>query len=260
MVMAAQPDKSPSHRRAQQRQSTESLRDRYQSAVRNALADASRSDESLPQVLMQVCAEVLPIAGAGLSLTGELRLPLSASSGDVAEAERLQTSLGEGPCLSATAGSRPLTANAEQINLRWPVFASELRRRTPFQSVAALPLRPKNGSWLGAVDLYSTDPDAPFGSLAELQVAVAAPILHFMLGQDGWSSELLERGENRTAAQRRMVVWTAVGLVMASAQVEHADALALLRGFAFRHELDLDTAAELLVGRTIPPEAVIDAD
>jgi hypothetical protein len=51
-----------------------------------------------------------------------------------------------------------------------------------------------------------------------------------------------------------------VGMVMAAAEIEHGDALAILRAFTFRHELDLDTAAELLVSRTVPPEAVIDAD
>ena len=209
---------------------------------------------------MEVCADVLPIAGAGLSLTGELRIPLSASSADVAEAERLQTGLGEGPCLTATAESRALAANADQMAQRWPVFAGELRRRTPFQSVAALPLNPGGGSWRGAVDLYSTEPDAPFDSLDRLHAAIAAPIVEFMLGHDGWSTDLLERDATRTAAHRRMAVWTAVGLVMASADIEHEDALALLRGFTFRHELDLDTAAELLVSRTLPPEAVIDAD
>ena len=47
-------------------------------------------------------------------------------------------------------------------------------------------------------------------------------------------------------------------MVMATAEIERGDALALLRAFTFRHELDLDTAAELLVGRTVPREAVID--
>ena len=259
MAMAAQPDNTAGNSQSQRRRSVETLRDRYQSAVRHALADDPESADTLPQVLMQVCADLLPTTGAGLSLTGKLRIPLGASSADVAEAERLQTSLGEGPCLSATAESRALVANADQIALQWPVFAGELRRRTPFKSVAALPLMPSNGSWLGAIDLYSTDPGAPFGPIDELQAAVAAPIMEFMLGHDGWSADLLEGGANRTAA-RRMTVWTAIGLVMASAGVEHDDALALLRGFTFRHELDLDTAAELLVSRTIPSEAVIDAD
>ena len=258
--MAAQPDNTPGSRHAHQRRSVETLRDHYQSAVRGAMADHPQGGETLPQVLVQACVDLLPVAGAGLSLTGDLRIPLSASSADVAEAERLQTSLGEGPCLSATAESRALAANADQIARAWPVFAGELRRRTPFQSVASLPLDPGDGSWRGAVDLYSTDPGGHFGSLDLLQAAVAAPIVAFMLGHQSWSSDLLEVGARRSAAHRRMAVWTAVGLVMASAEIEHADALALLRGFTFRHGLDLDAAAELLVSRTIPPEALIDTD
>lgn len=57
-----------------------------------------------------------------------------------------------------------------------------------------------------------------------------------------------------------MAVCTAIGMVMATAEVEPADALALLRGFTIRHGLDLDAAADLLVSRTGPPEALIDTD
>jgi hypothetical protein len=258
--MGAQPDHGGGKAPADRRNRVDSLRDSYRSAVRQSLANDPRGGETLPQVLAYACVASLPIAGAGLSLTGDLRIPLSASSLMVAEAERLQTSLGEGPCLTATAMSGPLLANADDLTRLWPVFGSELRRRTPFRSVASLPLRPAEGDWRGAMDLYSTDPSAPFGPLDEIHAAVSESMVSLLMGQSDWSADLLDMQPTRSAAQRRMTVWTAVGLLMASADVDHNDALALLRAFTFRHELDLDLAAELIVSRTVPPEAVLDAD
>lgn len=258
--MVAQPDDSARRAPADRGDRVQALRDGYWSAVRRTLAEEPRGRDKLPQVLADACVAALPIAGAGLSLTGELRIPLSASSLQVAEAERLQTGLGEGPCLTATAMSGPLVADADQLRQRWPVFAGELRRRTPFRSVASLPLRSADGGWVGAMDLYSSDPSAPFGPLDEIHAALAPPMVALLLGESDWSSDLLGKQASGAAAQRRMTVWTAVGMLMASAELDHHDALALLRGFTFRHELDLDVAAELVVSRTVPPEAVLDAD
>jgi hypothetical protein len=258
--MGAQPDDSTGSMPTGRRRTVDTLREQYHSEVSRALVEDPRSGEYLPQVLVRVCVGVLPIDGAGLSLTDQLRIPLSASSPAVAEAERLQTSLGEGPCLTATAESQPVVADADQLARRWPIFASEIRRRTPFRSVAALPLLPVDGGWLGAVDLYSTDPSAPFGSLEDIRVAVAAPMMSFLQGDHDWSSSLIKPIVNRTAPDRRMRVWTAVGLLMAEAEADDNDALALLRAFTFRHELDLETAAELVISRTVPAEAVLDGD
>ena len=109
---------------------------------------------------MEACAELLDVAGAGISLTGEMRVPLAATSADAVTAEALQTTIGEGPCLTAAAHGTAVVADAGSLVATWPVFGSALTSRTLFRSVASVPLRTKAGSVFGAVDLYSADADA----------------------------------------------------------------------------------------------------
>ncbi len=254
--MGAQPSRSADGPRASAPHPG-GLRDRYLAAVADLCVDGSAT-ALLPQLLVEACVRVLGVDGAGLSLTGELRIPVSASSPDVAEAERWQTSLGEGPCLTAAAEARPVAADSEQLERRWPVFASQIRRCTPFRSAAALPLGVAPGAWFGAVDLYSTDPSAPFGDLQEVSAALAPVMTLGLLGQLDRAAEVPGLVGEGLGARDRFQVWTAVGLLMATVEVGQRDALALLRGYAFRRQIDLDTAAALLVDRVVLPSAVVD--
>ena len=89
--------------------------------------------------------------GVGISLTGEVRIPLAATSTDAVTAEALQTTLGEGPCLTAAAHGTALVADATSMAATWPMFGAALTSGTPFRSVASVPLRtvggPSSGRW-----------------------------------------------------------------------------------------------------------------
>lgn len=236
-----------------------SLRRAYQSAVVEAATQHHEPAAALPLILVQACLSVLPVAGAGISITAELRLPLAATSVAVAEAERLQTTLGEGPCLDAVTSGRPVAVALEAMADRWPVYAAELLAATPFRSVASLPLE-LDGTRLGAVDLYSLDPDAPFGDLTEVIDAVIDPMGAVLVGEAEWVPQLLQGfGEPTQAAARRLDVWTAVGMVVHSLALTADDALAVLRGYAFSRALSLETVAERLIERRLEPEALADA-
>jgi hypothetical protein len=103
-------------------------------------------------------AEVLPSEGAGLSLTsGGFRVPLGASDDTSGAAERLQFTLGEGPCLQAMRDARELRANQDDIARLWPLLYDELVRQTPYRSIASVPLR-ITPTVVGAIDVYFTDP------------------------------------------------------------------------------------------------------
>lgn len=100
------------------------LAERYRAAVAAAV-DAVQDDGTLlPTLLSQACVEVLPVEGAGISVTQDLRVPLGSSDATAALAERLQTTLGEGPCLDAVGTPLPLTAGVDAIQERWPVFGT----------------------------------------------------------------------------------------------------------------------------------------
>lgn len=234
------------------------LQERYWEVLQRSNLAGRGLTVSLPQALTLACVEVVPVAGAGLSLTGPVRVPLSASSSDVAEAERLQTSLGEGPCLSATAVGQPVAADADQLSERWPVYAMQLRQRTPFRSVASLPLLWWEGAAFGALDLYSIEPSGSFDDLDEINAGVSPAISAALTGQHDWHLSLPDHLVNNPASRQRTTVWTAIGMVMGATSLGHDDALSTLRGYAFRHDLDLDLVARDVVERRITTDDLFD--
>lgn len=218
--------------------------------------------ELTPSVLSAAAVAVLPVTAAGISLSQDnLRVPLGWSSPDAAVAERQQTTLGDGPCLSAAAMGATVIADAEEIARQWPTYYAEIEKRTPFRSVAALPLRVEGQPVRGALDLYSERPD--LGSIlkfdeAETVAEAAADLLFGMLDEiyDGDERSLPAWIDEKSMSDR-VAVWTAVGMMISAADLNDATALARLRAFAYSNDLTLDEAAARLVNRQLPLEAVI---
>jgi len=239
------------------------LGERFRAAVEAALAASGGEVRLLPQLIATACVEVLPVAGAGISITDDIRVPLGSSDALAACAERLQTTLGEGPCLVAAGLPRAVAASWGAMAERWPMFAHELVDSTPYRSVASLPLPSPAGAPLGAIDLYSTQAEAV--SLAVLSAAhdsVARPSAALLLGKAAnclTESTLVPLWLSGEAAQGRLTVWTAVGMLLAHTALDNTDALALLRAFAYAEGVSLDAAAASLVSREIDLAAVIDA-
>lgn len=220
--------------------------------------------ELLPVLLSRACVTVLPIAGAGLSLMDELRVPIGASDGEVDGAERLQTTLGEGPCLAAAEAMQPLIFGQVAIADRWPIYWTELFRQTPFRSVASFPLRTLGGRHLGALDLYSTNPDsAAFRALGDVVSAVVDPIADILFDEPVTAeaqSGLLPLWLGVNPARRRMNVWVAIGILVEYANFSNRDALAVLRAHAFAVEASLDDVADRMMSRRLRPEALVRGD
>jgi hypothetical protein len=231
------------------------LAERYRTAVQAGYDSADQDPGLLPRVLSEACVAILPVAGAGISVIQELRIPLGASDTMATAAERLQTTLGEGPCLDATATPMPLTAGLEAMAARWPVFHAELVRQTPYRSVAALPLIPRTGRRLGALDLYltGTEPMEP-QLLFQLAGSIATPMAQILagapIGEDA-DGITMPTWLNSDVVRARMHVWSAVGQLMAHSALENADALALLRAYAFGHETDLDDVAARVAAQSL---------
>ena len=237
------------------------LLSRFRVAVGEAYEARSGDPELLPMALSRACVEVLPVAGAGISLTDELRVPLGASDSVAARAERLQTTLGEGPCLTAAASAEPLIADLESIAVEWPMFHRELLRQTPYRSVVSVPLLARDGiTGLGALDLYLTIPEAaPDFFLSQVTSAIAAPISSVLFDYDGIRANpnALPPWLISSVVAQRMQVWVGVGILIEHAGVSNADALAALRAYAFAEGVDIDVTAAQLISRTLLPESVL---
>ena len=237
------------------------LADQFQNALVDLLRDSTAGSDLLPLVLAQACVKVLPVSGAGLSLTDELRIPLAASDADAATAERLQTTLGEGPCLSAVAMDDYLVADAAAIATRWPIFGQEFLVQTPYRSVASLPLRTLDGVRVGALDLYCVDArPIEFHILEEADLGVATPIASMLFRQpitDAVHAFTTPAWLATDSANARMKVWVAIGMLMASLGLPNADALAVLRGYAYSGNRSLDEVAKELTDRQLKPDQLL---
>jgi hypothetical protein len=239
------------------------LDEKFMSVVIKDYDAQSGAEDMLPDVLARACVTVLGVAGAGLSITDELRVPLAASDDLVARAERLQTTLGEGPCLSATAEREPLIADQDLMATRWPIFHRELHAQTPFRSIASLPLNSVDHQRLGALDLYSTEPHFmhPRG-VAEISANVANAIAAILFDT---ANAPFQRGAVSSAwlvkppAATRMNVWVAVGILIEHATLSNADALAALRAYAFSHDMTLEDVATEMSTRRLDPATLLDA-
>jgi hypothetical protein len=206
--------------------------------------------------LSRASAQLLPVDGAGLcTLTGNLRLPLGASTAAAETAEELQTTLGDGPCLAAALTRAPCVADLADLLQRWPVYGEELTRQTPYRSAAAIPLLTSEGQVFAALDLYAEDPRLSgrldLGEVAADLGASLGALLDVCLRPVRDAAEdaaLPEWYEDATA--RRLDVWVAIGIVMARDDQRGGDALSLLRGYAYSHDRSLDDVAEdVVLGR-----------
>jgi hypothetical protein len=238
-----------------------SLAEQFRTTVTEAFTTGGATADLLPMVFVRAAVSVLPVAGAGLSMTDHLRIPLAASDGDVVTAERLQTTIGEGPCFAAVTMGRPLTADLATMAVRWPIFHERFAVQTPYQSVAAFPLRAAQGTFLGALDLYSTRPDTLTSSeVRQVDAAVAIPIASILF-RDAAAGELdgiaMPGWLNKDSVDDRMNVWVAVGMLIERLELSNADALAMLRGYAYSHSLTLDQVAGLVTDKGLQPEELL---
>jgi hypothetical protein len=227
---------------------------RFEAALDEVTEPEFAGPELLPVRLARACARMLPVDGAGISLldpAGE-QIPLGASSEDAGTAERLQFTVGDGPCAAAQRARQPVFAVEADLRRRWPAFAALLAERTPYRGVVALPLQPALAG-LGAIDLFFADE----GRMVDLEVfdavAVGELISSALSAAAVWSTWPPERGPewlHGPDPQRRAAVWEALGRVSAALETDPAAVLALMRAFAYGAGRSVDdVAADLLDGR-----------
>lgn len=208
-----------------------------------------------PVALTRAAVRVLGVDGAGLStMVSVLRQPLAASSEDSRQAEELQTTLGEGPCLDAAEAQTAIVADLAELEARWPLYAEELTGRTAFRAVAAVPLQAPGHGVFAALDLYSTGvqlTDALHPAEIEEVAGTAGALLTACMTQIQ-DVDSPEAGPDwyRAASGRRHDVWVAIGMVMGMRAERTRDALSVLRAHAYSMNRSLDDlAADLVQGR-----------
>lgn len=187
------------------------------------------------------------VDGGGLSVvtkTGE-RETLYVSDPVAAEVERLQFTLGEGPCVDATNSGTPVMVAdvgdaTDPANDRWPVFVGEVAR-SGVRAVFALPIR-MGAISLGAVDLYRLTP----GNLSRRQLSSA---LSTVEAAGAAVLDGLELSMDPRSTPTSMIVHQAAGMVMVQLDCSIDEALVRLRATAFTEGVAVNRLAADVVRR-----------
>jgi diguanylate cyclase (GGDEF)-like protein len=108
--------------------------------------------------LVERIVEILPVTAAGVTLIAAGKAPhyISASDESALRFERLQTDIGQGPCLAAYESGEPVAAPDLGSDERFPQFAPAALA-AGLAAVFTFPLRHGDGR-LGALDLYRDTP------------------------------------------------------------------------------------------------------
>ena len=200
----------------------------------------------------RLASRALPAAGVGVTvMSGSGQPSLSIVSDAVSRrVEELQFLLGEGPCLDAYRTGRPVIA-ADLLGDPsgwWPAYAPAARD-LGVEAVFAFPMQ-LGTTRLGVLDVYRDRPGRPSASTIAMAQAFADQTLtSLLLGQstadDGRGAEAVEE-----AANHRMEVYQAQGMVAAQLRVGVDDALLRMRAHAFAHDRHLgDVAADIITRR-----------
>ena len=199
--------------------------------------------------LLRSCCRAAGLDGAGVSIMdgGGTREPLYATDEIATEIERLQLTLGEGPCIDSSATGTPVLVpdlgDARDVAVsRWPVFGSEARR-TGARAIFAFPIR-IGAIWLGAVDFYRQSP----GPLSQPALGTA------LSSVDEVGVALLEAphhyGDLGAPTSINMTVHQASGMVMGQLDSSIEEAMTRLRATAFAEGVTInELAADVLKGR-----------
>jgi hypothetical protein len=220
---------------------------RFAEEVRDAGRRGLDGPELLPERLARAAAAMLPVAAASLSLIegGDKRVPLGSSSPEAACAERLQFTVGDGPCMMAARLGEPVFASEDDLRRRWPQFTEQLLAETPFRAVVAFPLLQALAGQ-GAMDLYFRHSDRierldVFEAIAVGELITAALSDAAVFSE--WSAEVGPDWLHAPPARRRGQVWQAMGRLALQLDIEGTTALELMRAHALATGRTVDEVA-----------------
>ena len=177
---------------------------------------------------------------------------LASDSADAQQFDGLQLQLGEGPCVDAYRGGRPVVASDITVDARWPRLATASRSQS-VHSVLALPIRPA-AERTGVLNVYGREPGVFAERAVRIGEIVASAVAAVLHAVDERSSLHALADHLERALNSRAVIEQAKGIVMAHHGGTPDEAFARLVAFSSRHNVKLRDVAGLIVqgGGTMP--------
>ena len=219
--------------------------------------------ELLPSRLATAAVAALDgVDAAGISLfAGELRVPIGSSDTGAALAQRLQFSVGDGPCFAAHHDQKTVVADQHLLAERWPTFARHLMDQTPYQAVISMPFTDRLAH-LGTMDLYVKS------ALPSSRIATEDALLVVELASTALADDQPSAGDGTELSGpawldspitvRRWLVPVASGMLTAHSPRDFPSTLALLQARARADNTTVDDLAQRLVRGTLPATALVE--
>ena len=220
-------------------------------ATRLAVAFAREAARAPSSRLCTVCAEVVAVTGAGITIMGSDHAgPICVSNPKVRALEDLQFTIGQGPCHDAFATRRPVHAARldTAASDRWPPFV-DLAKASGINAVFAYPLVSDDAK-IGVLTLYQESE----GDLSETQdddsVALAEILAETLLSlQDAATAGTLAPSL-QGAVSYRAEIYQASGMIAIQLNVPAEEAMMRIRAHAFANDRTLhDVAADIVTRR-----------
>jgi len=223
------------------------LAQEFGAIARTLIAEAD--SEATLQRIVSLAVEIIDgCEHAGITVVEGNTVTSPASSDEVpAIVDRIQAETGEGPCIDAIKEHQLYQTGRLSAELRWPEFTPRAVVESMIESILSLRLFIV-GTTMGALNLYSTQPDA----FDDRDVAVATVFAaHAAVA---WSTA--QTIENlKVGMATRQLIGQAVGLLMARQDMSEAEALDALRRASQRLNIKLRQLAESIVRPSGAPSA-----
>jgi GAF domain-containing protein len=200
-------------------------------------------DETLQTIVEVACNSVPGFDQVGIATVHERgKIQTRAFTGDlVLHLDRVQYSLGEGPCSAALQGTDTVCVSSLHSERRWPRYVPQARE-AGVRSQMAVKLY-LDGDTLGGINFYSTAADGvnyeaqALGRLFATHAAIALGHAH-------------ERETLNQAIQSRQVIGQAIGIVMERYEIPEDRAFAFLVRASSHRNIKLRDVAQTIVDHT----------
>ena len=230
---------------------------------------------TLMRYLVDVCVELLELAGAGVVLAdGDGRQALTAFSSAQAESlDDLQFRTRRGPCWDCmTTGAVQSVTDIAAQAVRWPQFAT-LATQQGFRSVHAVPLR-RQLQTIGSLNLYRTTPGElaeddrrvaqALADLATIRVLQQCPADHSILVKDQVDQSPVDHSHWEQAQldhelSSRVVIEQAKGVLAQFGGMDMGSRLPRIAGVCPTKRIDVVDLSQGLVDRRYRPSEILAA-
>jgi hypothetical protein len=232
--------------------------------IENDLLDAigSARGATAADRLCEACIGLLHVDAAAVSLVFDgANVGTFGVSGPKARVyDELQFTMGEGPCLDSVACRAPVMVKdlADPDEVRWPAYGPAMTAHH-IRGVYAIPVIVA-GEYVGALDLFRTDPDG-LGPEQIAGMVIAAQLLQLPL------LDLMSEDMQAAVADPESSAWAelnslsrtevsqATGMVMAQLSADAATALARIRAHAYASGRSATSVARDIIDRRLRLEA-----